>query len=68
MENGSVSNQELGLLSGEFGVGHQNSSNSVAFEARQRRIRAIYDEVLGNYEELQRRSGSLEEAKNKILR
>ncbi|KAL3517841.1 hypothetical protein ACH5RR_020430 [Cinchona calisaya] len=67
-KNGSVLNQELGLLSGEFGdVGHRNSSNSVAFEASQKWIRAIYAEVLASYEEMQRRSGSLEEAKNKIL-
>ncbi|CDP03923.1 unnamed protein product [Coffea canephora] len=68
VETESVLNQEVGLLSGEFGdVGHQKSSRSVTFEACQRRIRAIYAEVLGSYEELQRRTGSLEEAKNRIL-
>ncbi|KAA8543539.1 hypothetical protein F0562_021715 [Nyssa sinensis] len=48
-------------------VGSRITSDSLDFEADQRRRSSIYREVLQSYDELRRRSENLEEAKSKIL-
>ncbi|KAL6955687.1 cyclin-dependent kinase [Sarracenia purpurea var. burkii] len=63
-----ISEGESGVMFGESNdASRQISPDSLEFEADQRRRRNVYRDVLESYNELQRRSENLEEAKSKIL-